>query len=116
MLFDGDVTYGARMLALAEHHYPSSVLLVHSFDFGGQVVETQIDDMAEIFSRFTETRILDTEENRAMVSKYGWKNLQFVSKEDLLAGMRDFEFKVLHFGIYFRKHIDLIYLKQFLNT
>lgn len=116
VLFDGDVTHGARMMALAEHHYLSSILLVHSFDFGSQVVETQIDDMTEVFSRFTEIRILDTEENRVMILEYGWKNLQFVSKEDFLTNIRDFEFKVLHFGIYFRKHVDLIYLIQFLNT
>ena len=115
VLFDGDVTSGARVMSLAEHHYASSVLLIHSLDFGGQNIDTQIDDVTNVLSRFDEVRILNTRENRAIVSKYGWKNLWIVSKRNFLVNLSDFEFKVLHFGIYFRKHKDLSYLINFLT-
>ncbi len=116
ILFDGDVTYGARMMALAEHHYQSSILLIHSLDFGGQIVDNQIDDVTTVFAHFSKVRILETEENRALILRYGWKNLRLVSKKDLLTDLSEFEFKIFHFGIYFRKHKDLNYLMNFLNT
>lgn len=116
VLFDGDVTASVRLMSLAEHHYTSSVLLIHSFDFGEENVDLQVDDLVRVFSMFTEVRVLDTEENRTVVSRYSLRNIIFVTKDDFLSGFLRFEFKVLHFGTYFRKHSDLGFLMDFVAT
>ena len=113
VLFDGDVTVSGRMASLSEHQYSSSILLIHSFDFGEEDIELQVDDFAQVFSKFSKVRILDTEENRMIVLRYSWKNITFAKKEDFLHGISRFEFKVLHFGTYFRKHKDLSFLLRF---
>lgn len=116
VLFDGDVTISGRMASLAEHHYTSSILLIHSFDFGEEDVDLQVDDFAQVFSMFTEVRVLDTKENRTIVSRYSLRNIIFVKKDDFLLDLSRFEFKVLHFGTYFRKHKDLSFLIDFITT
>jgi hypothetical protein len=113
VLFDGDVTVSGRMASLSEHQYSSSILLIHSFDFGEENVELQVDDFAQVFLKFSKVRILDTEENRMIILRYSWKNVTFAKKEDFLHGISRFEFKVLHFGTYFRKHKDLSFLLRF---
>jgi UDP-N-acetylmuramyl pentapeptide synthase len=113
VLFDGDVTISGRMASLSEHQYSTSILLVHSFDFGEENVELQVDDFARVFAKFSNVRILDTEENRMIVSRYSWKKVTFTKKADFFYGLSRFEFKVLHFGTYFRKHKDLSFLVQF---
>lgn len=114
VLFDGDVTNSGRILSLSEHHYSSSVLLLHNLDFGDGNVNLQTDDLNQAFCRFTEVRILDSEENRTIVSKYSLKNLTFVEKADFLLNLSGFEFKVLHFGTYFRKHKHISSLMQYI--
>lgn len=101
------------MMSLSEHHYSSSVLLIYSFDFGEENVDLQIEDLTQIFSRFTEVRVLDSDENRILVSKYSLRNLLFAKKEDFSSRLSKFEFRVLHFGTYFRKYKDLSFLTQF---
>lgn len=116
VLFDADVTISGRFLALTEHRYPSSILLIHSFDFGEENVQLQIEDLSDAFSKFNEVRILDTEENRNLLSKYSLKNFYLVPRDKFFLSISDYEFRVFHFGTYFRKHKDLNYLKTFLNT
>ena len=116
VLFDGDVTISSRMLSLAEHHYTSSVLLIHSFDFGEEDVDLQVDDFARVFSMFTEVRVFDTEENRTIISRYSLRNIIFVKKDSFLSDLSRFEFKVLHFGTYFRKHKNLSFLLNSIAT
>lgn len=113
VLFDGDVTVSGRMASLSEHQYASSILLIHSFNFGEENVDLQAEDFARVFATFSETRVLDTEENREIVSRYSW-NVVMVTKDDFLYEFSKFEFRVLHFGIYFRKHKDLEFINQFL--
>lgn len=116
VLFDGDVTMSGRMMALTEHQYSSSILFIHSFDFGEENVEIQVEDFSSIFSKFNEVRVLDNETNRAIVSQYSFKNLSLVQKRMFLHGLSDFDFKVFHFGTYFRKHRDLGHLMTFINS
>ena len=116
VLFDGDVTISARMASLAEHHYASSILLIHSFDFGEENVELQVEDFARVFSRFTEVRVLDIEENGTVVSKYSLRGVIFVEKDRFFSDLSRFQFKVLHFGTYFRKHGNLDFLMDFIAT
>lgn len=116
VLFDGDVTMSGRMMALTEHHYPSSILLIHSFDFGEENVEIQVEDFSSIFSKFNEVRVLDNEENKSIVSQYSFKNLSLTKKKMFFYGLSGFEFKILHFGTYFRKHKDLGHLMTFINS
>jgi hypothetical protein len=113
VLFDGDVTVSGRMASLSEHQYASSILLIHSFNFGEENVDLQAEDFARVFATFSETRVLDTEENREIVSRYSW-DVVMVTKDNLLYEFSKFEFKVLHFGIYFRKYKDLEFINQFL--
>jgi UDP-N-acetylmuramoylalanine-D-glutamate ligase len=114
VLFDGDVTVSGRMASLSEHHYTTSILMIHSFDFGEENIDLQVDDFSQVFSTFSEVRVLDTEENRTIISKYSLRNIIFVTKDDFLSGLSKFEFKVLHFGTYFRKYKDLSFLMQFI--
>ena len=115
-IFDGDVTAAGRLASLAEHRYSSSVLMVHSFDFGDENVELQQDDFNRVFSAFTVVRVLDTEENRAIASRYSLKHLIFTTKKEFCSGLNKFEFKILHFATYLRKHADLSFLKSFIAT
>lgn len=116
VLFDGDVTISSRFSALAENDYKTSILLIHSFDFGEENVFLQIDDFNQTFSSFTEVRVLDTNENRDAVSKYFFKNILFRPKNKFFEKLTDYQFKVLHFGIYHRKHKDLQCLLNFLSA
>lgn len=116
ILFDGDVTISSRFSALAENDYKTSVLIIHSFDFGEENVFLQTDDFNQTFSSFDEVRILDTCENRDVVSKYSFENILFSSKKNLFENLNCYQFKVLHFGTYYRKHRDLEYLLDFLST
>ena len=116
VLFDGDVTNSARMALLSDHHYLNSILLIHSFDFGDENVDLQAADFSSVFAKFDEVRVLESEENRTVVSKYSLKNLLFVRKDRFFSGISDYQFKVLHFGIYFRKHKDLGFLKNFMDS
>jgi UDP-N-acetylmuramyl pentapeptide synthase len=110
VLFDGDVSSAGRMSALAENRYASPILLVASFDFGEEDVTLQIDYFSEVFGRFNEVRILDIEENRLMLSRYGFRNCNLVPREQFLDNMSNFDFRVLHFGTYFRRHKDMGHL------
>jgi hypothetical protein len=116
VLFEGDVTGSERMTALSEHQYSSSILLIHSFDFGEENVLLQVDDFNQAFSGFDEVRVLDTEENRTVVSRYSLRNLLLVTKDKFLSNLSSFEFRVLHFAIYWRKYKDLSYLMDFVGT
>jgi hypothetical protein len=116
VLFDGDVTASGRISSLSEHHYQTSILLIHSFDFGEEDVDLQVDDFNQVFSKFEEVRVLDTEENRMIVSRYSFRNITFSNKNDFLSDISRFEFKILHFAIYFRKHKDLGFLMNFITT
>jgi hypothetical protein len=116
VLFDGDVTTSGRMSSLSEHHYQTSLLLIHSFDFGEENVDLQVDDFNQVFSKFDEVRVLDTEENRTIVSRYYFRNIIFAKKNDFLSNFSKFEFKILHFAIYFRKNRDLSFLMNFIAT
>ena len=110
VLFDGDITGAGRLSALAENRYQSSILLVAKFNFGEEDVHLQADYFAEVFGTFDEVRVLDEVENRDAVARYGIANCSLTSKEHFLSGLSDFEFKVLHFGGYFRKHSTLDHL------
>ncbi len=114
VLFDGDVTTSGRMSSLSEHHYSTSLLMIHSFDFGEENVDLQVDDFNQVFSKFDEVRVLDTEKNRTVVSRHSFRNIIFTQKNDFLSDLSKFEFKVLHFAIYFRKHKDLSFLNEFI--
>lgn len=116
VLFDGDVTISPRMSALAENDYETSILLIHSFDFGEENIFLQIDDFNQAFSSFTEVRVLDTNENRDVISKYSLKNILCFSKNKFFEDFNHYQFKVLHFGTYYRKHKDLQYLLDFLSA
>lgn len=116
VLLDGDVTMSGRMVALTEHQYSNSILFIHSFDFGEENVEIQVEDFSLIFSKFNEVRVLDKEENKAIVSQYSFKNLSLVQKKMFFNGLSDFDFKIFHFGTYFRKHKDLSHLMTFINS
>lgn len=116
VLFDGDVTISPRLSALAENDYETSILLIHSFDFGEENVFLQIDDFNQIFSSFTEVRVLDTNENRDVISKYSLKNILFFPKNKFFENLNHYQFKVLHFGTYYRKHKDSQYFLDFLST
>ena len=116
VLFDGDVTISSRFSALAENYYKTSILLIHSFDFGEENVFLQIDDFNQTFSSFTEVRVLDTNENRDVISKYSLKNILCFSKNKFFEDFNHYQFKVLHFGTYYRKHKDLQYLLDFLSA
>jgi len=116
ILFDGDVTISGRLSALANNDYRTSLLLIHSFDFGEENVLLQIDDFNQAFSSFNEVRVLDTTENREIVSKYSLKNILFFTKSKFLKNISNYQFKVFHFGTYYRKHKDLQYLFNFLST
>lgn len=116
VLFDGDVTISSRFSALAENYYKTSILLIHSFDFGEENVFLQIDDFNQTFSSFTEVRVLDTRENRYIASKYSLKKILFLPKKKLFENLKRYQFKVVHFGTYHRKHPDLQYLLDFLST
>lgn len=116
VLFDGDVTTSGRMSSLSEHHYSTSILLIHSFDFGEEDVDLQVDDFNQIFSKFDEVRVLDTEENRTIVSIYSFGNIVFAKKKYFLSDLSKFEFKILHFAIYFRKHKGMSFLMDFIAT
>src|SRR3989344_644171 len=116
VLFEGDVTGSERMTALSEHRHSSSILLIHSFDFGEENVLLQINDFNQAFSGFDEVRILDTEENRTVVSRYSLRNLLFVKKDKFLSDLSRFEFKILHFAVYWRKYKDLNHLMDFVGT
>lgn len=116
VLFDGDVTISSRFSALAENDYKTSILLIHSFDFGEENVFLQIDDFNQTFSSFTEVRILDTNENRDAVSRYSFKNILFFPRNKFFENLNRYRFKVLHFGIYHRKHKDLQCLLNFLSA
>ena len=116
ILFDGDVTISGRLFALANNDYKTSLLLIHSFDFGEENVSLQVDDFNQAFSFFNEVRILDTNENRDIVSKYSFKNIFFFTKSKFLKNISNYQFKVFHFGTYYRKHKDLQYLFNFLSA
>lgn len=116
VLFDGDVTMSGRMMALIEHQCSSSILLIHSFDFGEENIEIQVADFSSIFSKFNAVRVLDNKENKAIISQYSFKNLSLTKKEMFFHGLSDFEFKIFHFGTYFRKYKDLDYLMTFINS
>jgi hypothetical protein len=74
------------------------------------------DDFNQAFSGFDEVRVLDTEENRTVVSRYSLRNLLLVTKDKFLSNLSSFEFRVLHFAIYWRKYKDLSYLMDFVGT
>lgn len=116
VLFDGDVTISSRFSALAENDYKTSILLIHSFDFGEENVLLQTEDFNQTFSSFTEVRVLDTNENRDVISKYSLKNILFSPKNKLFENLNYYQFKILHFGTYYRKHRDLQCLVDFLST
>lgn len=116
VLFDGDVTISPRLSALAENYYETSILLIHSFDFGEENVFLQTDDFNQTFSSFTEVRVLDTNENRYVVSRYSFKNILFFPKNKFFENLNHYQFKILHFGTYYRKHRNLQYLVDFLST
>lgn len=116
VLFDGDVTISARLSALAENEYKTSILLIHSFDFGEENIFLQTDDFNQTFSSFTEVRVLDTDENRHVISKYSLKNILFSPKKKFFDNLSHYQFKVLHFGTYHRKHRSLQYLLDFLSA
>ena len=78
VLFDGDVTISGRFSALANNDYETSLLLIHSFDFGEENVLLQVDDFNQAFSSFDEVRILDTNENMEIVSKYSLQRVNFL--------------------------------------
>jgi len=112
ILFDADVTIGSRIQALAENKYRTSILLIHTFDFGEENVDLQIEDFNQSFSLFNQTRILDSKQNREVIKKYNIKNFIFCHRKDFLTNINDYEFKVLHFGTYFRKYKNLDFLKE----
>lgn len=106
-LFDGDVTHAGRMSALAENRYPTSILLIAEFNFGEENVSLQVEDLGEVFGRFSEVRVLDSPENQEVLSRYHMRNCFLVPKEQFLHGVSRFEFKVIHFGTYFRRYRGL---------
>ncbi len=116
MLFEGDVTHSGRMSALTDHNYDSSVLLVYRMDFADENVDLQVDDLSRVFSRLDEVRILDTEENRDVMSTYGFANCTLVTKENFLKNIDAYKLKILHWGAYFRRHEGLEDLFASINS
>ena len=106
-LFDGDVTHAGRMSALAENRYSTSILLIAEFNFGEENVSLQIEDFSRVFGLFSEVRVLDNQVNQEVLSHYRIRNCLLVPREQLLYGVSSFDFKVIHFGTYFRKYKDL---------
>lgn len=115
VIFDGDVMTSSRIGALAENHYASSILMIHSFDFGDETVEPQLADFAVSFAMFSHVRVLDTPENRVVLKRNGW-DLVLCDKEEFFSGLEDAEFRVLAFGTYFRRHPDMQYLMDFVES
>ena len=115
-LFDGDVTHAGRMSALAENRYSTSILLIAEFNFGEENVSLQVEDLSLIFSQFSKVRVLDNQVNQEMLSRYHIKNCLLVPREQFLYGVSRFEFKVIHFGTYFRRYKDLDRLSTFLGA
>jgi len=109
-LFDGDVTFAGRILALAENRYSTSILLIAEFNFGEENVLLQVEDFSKVFDQFNEVRILDSHANREVLSHYRIRNCSLVSREQFLYEVSRFEFKVIHFGIYFRRYKGLGHL------
>jgi len=115
-LFDGDATYAGRLSALAENRYSTSILLIVEFNFGEENVSLQAEDLSGVFGQFSEVRVLDSQVNQEALSRYRIRNCSLVSKEQFLHGVSSFEFKVIHFGIYFRRYKDLGHLTTFLGA
>jgi len=115
-LFDGDVTHASRMSALAENRYSTSILLIAEFNFGEENVPLQVEDLSEMFGRFSEVRVLNNEVNQEAFSRYRIRNYLLVPREQFLYGVSRFEFKVIHFGTYFRKYKDLDRLLTFISA
>lgn len=115
-LFDGDVTHAGRLSVLAENRYSTSILLIAEFNFGEENVPLQVEDLSEVFSRFSEVRVLDNEVNQEAFSRYRIRNYSLVPREQFLSGVSRFEFKVIHFGTYFRRYKDLDHLLTFISA
>lgn len=115
-LFDGDVTHAGRMLALAENQYSTPILLIAEFNFGEENVLLQANDLSGVFGRFSEVRVLDNHKNQEALSCYRIRNCPLVPREQFLYGVSSFEFKVIHFGIYFRRYKDLGHLHTLLGV
>lgn len=115
-LFDGDVTHAGRMSALADNQYSTSILLIAEFDFGEENVSLQAEDLSGVFDQFSAVRVLDSQVNQEVLSRYRIRNCSLVSKEQFLHGVSSFEFKVIHFGTYFRRHKDWDHLPTFLGA
>ena len=116
VLFDGDVTNSGRLIALSEHDYPTSLLLIHSFNFGEGDTGLQIDGLMQALSSFTEVRFLDTPENREIVSRCSFEKVSFSLQYELFAGLEYFEFRVFHFAMYYRLHKDMQHLVDFIRS
>lgn len=104
------------MSALAENRYSTSLLLIAEFNFGEENVSLQADDLSEVFGRFSEMRVLDNQVNQEALSRYRIRNYSLVSKEQFLYDVSRFEFRVIHFGTYFRRYKDLDYLASFIGV
>lgn len=111
-LLDGDVTISGRLQALAENSYKKPLLIIISFDFGEENVQLQINDFNKVFDSFSEVRILDTPSNQFIIDKFGFKGLLISNKKDLFIEAQFFDFRVVHYGTYFRRFSDLTELES----
>ena len=112
-LFDGDVTISARLQALAENMYRKTLLIVISFDFGEENVEIQIDDFNVVFRSFSEVRILNSLKNNEVIEKFCFQQVNLVDQKSLFLDQSSFDFKVIHYGTYFRKYDNLTELQTY---
>jgi hypothetical protein len=74
----------------------------------------QTEDFSLVFGLFSEVRILDNQVNQEVLSRYRIRNYLLVPREHLFYSISSFEFKVIHFGTYFRKYKNLNHL--FIST
>ncbi len=110
VLFDADVTISARLKALAENTYKNSILFIAHINFGEENVMLQVDEFNNVFSLFSEVRVIASEHNMALVKLYQLAPVVFVNEIDVSDTVHDFI--VIHYGTYFRlfKDVDQFYL------